>query len=138
MQRLGLEALDVYSVDNILARVADPEYIGCCYSAGSQLGCRVVAKAYPEEKVGVFATNSSGGLQVRTGLPAEAECFRDQGVACCCWRISTGKPLLARAGGEKSELAQRILSDCSARCCNLKDTSALLAGDGCARMAGTD
>ncbi|KAF6255283.1 nucleotide-diphospho-sugar transferase [Scenedesmus sp. NREL 46B-D3] len=64
MQGLGLEALDVYCVDNILARLADPEYIGCCYSRRSQLGCRVLAKAYPEEKVGVFALDTRGGLQV--------------------------------------------------------------------------
>jgi UDP-N-acetylglucosamine pyrophosphorylase len=37
---MGLEALDVYCVDNIIARVADPEYIGCCYSQKAQLGCR--------------------------------------------------------------------------------------------------
>jgi hypothetical protein len=48
-----------------LLHAADPEYIGCCYSRGSQLGCRVLAKAYPEEKVGVFAQDASGGLQVR-------------------------------------------------------------------------
>ncbi|KAF6252139.1 nucleotide-diphospho-sugar transferase [Scenedesmus sp. NREL 46B-D3] len=64
MQGSGLEALDVYCVDNILARLADPEYIGCCYSRRSQLGCRVLAKAYPEEKVGVFALDTRGGLQV--------------------------------------------------------------------------
>jgi len=61
----GVEALDVLCVDNILARVADPEFIGCCYSRGSQLGARMLAKAYPEEKVGVFAQDEGGRLQVR-------------------------------------------------------------------------
>lgn len=60
----GLEALDVFCVDNALARVADPEFIGCCYSRGSQLGARMLAKAYPEEKVGVFAEDEAGGLRV--------------------------------------------------------------------------
>lgn len=64
MQGMGVEALDVYCVDNILARVADPEYLGCCHSRRAQLGCRVLAKAYPEEKVGVFARDADGGLQV--------------------------------------------------------------------------
>eukprot|EP00879_Flechtneria_rotunda_P028890 GHRR01031124.1.p1 GENE.GHRR01031124.1~~GHRR01031124.1.p1 ORF type:complete len:203 (+),score=29.36 GHRR01031124.1:110-718(+) len=64
MQALGLEALDVYCVDNILARVADPEYLGCCYSRGGQLGAKVVAKAFPTERVGVFAQDSRGRLQV--------------------------------------------------------------------------
>lgn len=60
----GVEALDVLCVDNILARVADPEFIGCCYSRDSQLGARMLAKAYPEEKVGVFAQDEGGRLQV--------------------------------------------------------------------------
>jgi hypothetical protein len=29
------------------------------------VGARVLAKAYPEEKVGVFATSADGQLQVR-------------------------------------------------------------------------
>jgi UDP-N-acetylglucosamine/UDP-N-acetylgalactosamine diphosphorylase len=64
MSARGLEALDVLCVDNILARVADPEFVGCCASRGSQLGARTLAKAYPEEKVGVFAQDEGGRLQV--------------------------------------------------------------------------
>lgn len=37
-QGRGLEALDVYCVDNILARVADPAFLGCCHSKGTQVG----------------------------------------------------------------------------------------------------
>lgn len=51
-------------VDNILARVADPEWLGACHSRGSQLGARMLAKAYPEEKVGVFAQDDKGRLRV--------------------------------------------------------------------------
>ncbi len=32
MAEHGVECLDCYCVDNILARVADPEYLGYCYS----------------------------------------------------------------------------------------------------------
>jgi hypothetical protein len=65
MAAAGVEGLDVYCVDNVLARVADPEFIGCCHSRGSELGARVLAKAFPEEKVGVFARDASGRLRVR-------------------------------------------------------------------------
>jgi UDP-N-acetylglucosamine/UDP-N-acetylgalactosamine diphosphorylase len=68
MDGRGVEALDVLCVDNILARVADPEFVGCCASRGSQLGARMLAKAYPEEKVGVFAQDDKGRLQVGRGL----------------------------------------------------------------------
>lgn len=64
MAAAGVECLDCYCVDNILARVGDPLFLGCCYSRHSEVGARVVAKAYPEEKVGVFAKRSDGRLQV--------------------------------------------------------------------------
>jgi UDP-N-acetylglucosamine/UDP-N-acetylgalactosamine diphosphorylase len=64
MEARGVEALDVVCVDNILARVADPNFVGCCYSRGSQLGARMLAKAYPEEKVGVFAQDGKGRMRV--------------------------------------------------------------------------
>ncbi|GAX81228.1 hypothetical protein CEUSTIGMA_g8660.t1 [Chlamydomonas eustigma] len=51
----GVECLDVYCVDNALARIADPLFLGYCHSRGAEVGARVVSKAYPEEKVGVFA-----------------------------------------------------------------------------------
>ncbi|KAI8462664.1 MAG: nucleotide-diphospho-sugar transferase [Monoraphidium minutum] len=64
MKAAGLEALDVYCVDNSLARLGDPEFVGCCYARGTQVGARVLAKASPEEKVGVFAATPEGRLQV--------------------------------------------------------------------------
>lgn len=63
MRDAGVEALDVYCVDNSLARLGDPEFVGCCYSRQTQVGARVLAKAYPEEKVGVFAYTPDGSLQ---------------------------------------------------------------------------
>jgi UDP-N-acetylglucosamine/UDP-N-acetylgalactosamine diphosphorylase len=51
----GIEAVDCYSVDNALVRLGDPVFAGFCKESGIQCGARVVAKAYPEEKVGVFA-----------------------------------------------------------------------------------
>ncbi|GIL53347.1 hypothetical protein Vafri_8968 [Volvox africanus] len=56
MAAAGIECLDCYCVDNSLARLGDPRFIGYCHGvANADVGARVVAKAYPEEKVGVFA-----------------------------------------------------------------------------------
>ncbi|PRW59645.1 UDP-N-acetylglucosamine diphosphorylase 2-like isoform B [Chlorella sorokiniana] len=59
----GIEAVDCYCVDNALVRLADPTWVGFCHSRGIECGARVVAKAYPEEKVGVFARRG-GALEV--------------------------------------------------------------------------
>lgn len=49
----------MYCVDNALARLGDPLFLGYCHSKGAEVGARVVAKAYPEEKV-----RSGGGQTV--------------------------------------------------------------------------
>ncbi|KAG1673574.1 hypothetical protein FOA52_003874 [Chlamydomonas sp. UWO 241] len=59
----GVECVDVYCVDNILARVGDPLFLGYCHSRGAEVGSKAVAKAHPEEKVGVFASRG-GALAV--------------------------------------------------------------------------
>lgn len=47
----NVECLDCFSVDNLLARVCDPQFIGCCHSRQTLCGSRAVGKAYPEERV---------------------------------------------------------------------------------------
>ncbi len=52
LEAAGVEAVDVYCVDNCLARLGDPLFLGYCHGeARADVGARVVAKAYPEEKV---------------------------------------------------------------------------------------
>lgn len=52
MDAAGIECVDCYCVDNSLARLGDPRFIGYCHGAAKAVvGARVVAKAYPEEKV---------------------------------------------------------------------------------------
>ncbi|KAH7618870.1 putative UDP-N-acetylglucosamine diphosphorylase 2 [Nannochloris sp. 'desiccata'] len=63
MAEHGIEAVDCYSVDNALVRLGDPVFAGFCKEGGIQCGARVVAKAYAEEKVGVFARRG-GGMEV--------------------------------------------------------------------------
>lgn len=65
MAERGIECLDCYCVDNLLARVADPFFLGYCWNADAELGCRAVAKRSPDEKVGVFVRkgNSVGVIE---------------------------------------------------------------------------
>ncbi|BDA40449.1 UDP-N-acetylglucosamine diphosphorylase 1 [Coccomyxa sp. Obi] len=55
MAQHGVECVDCISVDNALVRLGDPLFAGYCHEQGAECGARVVAKAYPEERVGVFA-----------------------------------------------------------------------------------
>lgn len=50
---LGVEWLNVFAVDNVLQKIADPYFIGATISAGLSAGAKVVKKASPAEKVGV-------------------------------------------------------------------------------------
>lgn len=54
IQEMGVEWLNVFSVDNVLQRIADPVFVGATIEAGCVCGSKVVAKAEPEEKVGVL------------------------------------------------------------------------------------
>lgn len=50
----GVEWLNVFAVDNVLQKIADPMFIGAVISSGSEAGSKVVAKTSPEERVGVM------------------------------------------------------------------------------------
>ncbi|MBR3421191.1 MAG: UDPGP type 1 family protein [Ruminococcus sp.] len=50
----GVEWLNVFGVDNVLAKIADPLFIGAIIKSGAQSGSKVVAKSAPEERVGVM------------------------------------------------------------------------------------
>ena len=55
MKRRGVTLVASYGVDNILAKVADPVFIGfSTLNKKSPISCKVVCKAYPEERVGVL------------------------------------------------------------------------------------
>ena len=49
-----IEWLNVFAVDNVLQRIADPCFIGAVIESGKVSGSKVVAKADPEERVGVL------------------------------------------------------------------------------------
>lgn len=50
----GVEWLNVFGVDNVLQRIADPMFIGAVIESGMQSGSKVVSKAAPDERVGVI------------------------------------------------------------------------------------
>lgn len=54
LRDIHIEWLNVFAVDNVLQRMADPCFIGAVIAAGKSSGAKVVAKAAPEERVGVL------------------------------------------------------------------------------------
>ena len=50
----GIEWLNVFAVDNVLQRIADPYFVGAVIDSKVVCGAKVVAKAEPKEKVGAI------------------------------------------------------------------------------------
>ncbi len=63
----AVEWFNVFAVDNVLQRIADPVFIGATVASKKLCGAKVVTKAAPEEKVGV--------LCLEDGLPAVVEYY---------------------------------------------------------------
>ena len=54
LQKRGVEWLNIYAVDNVLQRIADPVFVGATIVSEVNCGAKVVGKADPHEKVGVL------------------------------------------------------------------------------------
>ena len=54
MRKAGVEWLNVFAVDNVLQRIADPCFVGATIATDSAVGAKVVAKNAPDEKVGAM------------------------------------------------------------------------------------
>lgn len=54
MKEKNIEHLHVYSVDNVLVRIADPVFIGYCSKMGFECGSKVIEKKDPSEPVGIL------------------------------------------------------------------------------------
>ena len=50
----GIEYLNVFAVDNVLQKIADPCFVGAVIEHQVEAGAKVVKKAAPDEKVGVM------------------------------------------------------------------------------------
>lgn len=67
LQREGIEWLNIFAVDNVLQRIADPCFVGATLLSGCDSGSKVIAKAAPEERVGV--------LCLEDGIPSIVEYY---------------------------------------------------------------
>lgn len=54
VQESGIEWINVFAVDNVLQRIADPCFIGATIDKNCAVGSKVVRKNAPDEKVGVM------------------------------------------------------------------------------------
>ena len=54
VRKEGIEWLNVFAVDNVLQRIADPVFIGAVMENHCTVGSKVVRKNAPDEKVGVM------------------------------------------------------------------------------------
>ena len=63
----GIEWINVFAVDNVLQRIADPAFIGATIKSGHECGSKVISKAAPDERVGVMC--------YRNGRPSIVEYY---------------------------------------------------------------
>ncbi len=54
VKKAGIEWLNVFAVDNVLQRIADPVFVGAVLENNCVVGSKVVKKNAPDEKVGVM------------------------------------------------------------------------------------
>lgn len=54
LKQEGIEWLNVFAVDNVLQRIADPCFVGATICKSCVVGAKVVRKSAPDEKVGVM------------------------------------------------------------------------------------
>lgn len=54
VEKMGIEWINVFAVDNVLQQIADPVFIGATIASGCASGGKVVRKASPDERVGVL------------------------------------------------------------------------------------
>lgn len=53
-KKAGVEYINIFAVDNVCQRMADPCFVGAMIDGGYRSAAKVVSKASPEEKVGVL------------------------------------------------------------------------------------
>lgn len=82
MANQGIEHISYFQIDNPLARAVDPLFIGLHHAApdsSGEMSSKMVAKAYAEEKVGVFCkTDGKVAVVEYSDLPQELNDARDE------------------------------------------------------------
>ena len=59
LHKRGVEWLNIYAVDNVLQRIADPVFVGATIDSGVNCGAKVICKTEPFEKVGVLCMDGT-------------------------------------------------------------------------------
>lgn len=81
MAKRGVAHISYFQVDNPLVRVVDPVFLGLHVApdaSSGEMSSKMLAKAYPEEKVGVFCTVGGRVTMIEySDLPAELAEARD-------------------------------------------------------------
>ena len=67
IKEMGVKWLNIFAVDKVLQRIADPVFIGATIKSGKPIGAKVIRKAAPDEKVGVICN--------RDGRPSIVEYY---------------------------------------------------------------
>ena len=67
VKKRGVEWMNIFAVDNVVQRIADPVFVGATIDSGCVSGAKVVRKADPNERVGV--------LCLEDGRPSIAEYY---------------------------------------------------------------
>jgi len=66
-KEIGIEYINVFAIDNVLQRIADPVFVGATIDSGCATGAKVVKKADPGEKV--------GSICLEDGMPSVIEYY---------------------------------------------------------------
>lgn len=76
----GADTISYFQVDNPLVRCVDPAFIGWHRLRGSEMSSKMVPKAYPEERVGVFCRQKDRLVVIEySDLPLELQREKDGG-----------------------------------------------------------
>ncbi len=74
LENLGVEWINIFSVDNVLQKIADPAFIGATIASKCNCGAKVVKKANPSERVGMLCLrNNRPSVIEYFELPKELE-----------------------------------------------------------------
>ncbi len=82
LTQMGVEWINVFSMDNVLQRICDPVFIGATLLSGCNCGAKVVSKNAPGEKV--------GALCLKDNLPTIVE-YYEMGDELAAEKDETGK-----------------------------------------------
>jgi UDP-N-acetylglucosamine/UDP-N-acetylgalactosamine diphosphorylase len=75
----GVRYVQIFSVDNILAKLGDPYFFGIAATRHAEVVVKTVPKAFAEERVGVFAmTDGEWGVVEYTEIGTERALERDK------------------------------------------------------------